>query len=282
MAALQPVWLGPPGVHLDVARCSGLLAERAAWKPSGEGVRCHADAECRRFRAPAGASGWVAAPSSAWSGNGGRAWPACGPTRWLPRGATLFVLYAVATEDSSPTRVASYVVSGIGFLGGGVILREGFNVRGLNTAATLWCSAAVGVLAASGHLVFTLIATGTVVAIHLFGRPLGRVIDHDNNVEEDESLQPYLVQVICRPKSEKYARAQIVQHASSNDITLRGIHTGHATDDEITLTRTLAHGRPYADQARAAGGRTVPATRGSRGAVVRRRQSPAIGVAPHS
>lgn len=40
-------------------------------------------------------------------------------------GATLFVLYAVATEDSSPTRVASYVVSGIGFLGGGVILRGG-------------------------------------------------------------------------------------------------------------------------------------------------------------
>src|SRR6202041_2203197 len=63
-------------------------------------------------------------------------------------GATLFVLYAVATEDSSPTRVASYVVSGIGFLGGGVILREGANVRGLNTAATLWCSAAIGVLAA--------------------------------------------------------------------------------------------------------------------------------------
>jgi putative Mg2+ transporter-C (MgtC) family protein len=151
-------------------------------------------------------------------------------------GATLFVLYAVATEDSSPTRVASYVVSGIGFLGGGVILREGFNVRGLNTAATLWCSAAVGVLAASGHLAFTAIGTGTVVAIHLFGRPLGRLIDHDNGVDEDESLQPYLVQVVCRPKSEKYARAQIVQHASSHDITLRGIHTGHADDDEITLS----------------------------------------------
>lgn len=45
-------------------------------------------------------------------------------------GATLFVLYAAATSDTSPTRVASYVVSGIGFLGGGVILREGVNVRG--------------------------------------------------------------------------------------------------------------------------------------------------------
>lgn len=157
-------------------------------------------------------------------------------------GATLFVLYSVATQDSSPTRVASYVVSGIGFLGGGVILREGLNVRGLNTAATLWCSAAVGVLAASGHLVFTLIATGTVVAIHLVGRPLGRLIDQDDP-EENEGLEPYLVQVVCKPKSAKYARAQIVQQTGSNDIVLRGIHTGRATDDNITLTaHVLAEG----------------------------------------
>ncbi len=153
-------------------------------------------------------------------------------------GATLFVLYSVATEDSSPTRVASYVVSGIGFLGGGVILREGFNVRGLNTAATLWCSAAVGVLAASGHLVFTLIATGVVVGIHLFGRPLGRLIDRDHLSEDDEGLQPYLVQVVCRPKADKYVRAQIVQYTSNNDITLRGIRSGQ-TDDAVTVTAHL-------------------------------------------
>ncbi|WP_156689980.1 MgtC/SapB family protein [Mycobacterium sp. Marseille-P9652] len=151
-------------------------------------------------------------------------------------GATLFVLYAAATEDSSPTRVASYVVSGIGFLGGGVILREGVNVRGLNTAATLWCSAAIGVLAASGHLVFTVIATGTVIAIHVFGRPLGRLIDRDDGGDEDEGLQPFVVQVVCKSKSEKYARAQIVQHAASDDIRLLGIHTGQSTGDEITLT----------------------------------------------
>jgi putative Mg2+ transporter-C (MgtC) family protein len=88
-------------------------------------------------------------------------------------------------------------------------------------------------------MVFTAIATGTVIAIHVLGRPLGRLIDHDNSVEEDESLQPYLVQVICRPKSEKYARAHIVQHAADNDITLRGISTGNATDDERMLTAHL-------------------------------------------
>jgi len=157
-------------------------------------------------------------------------------------GATLFVLYSVVTNDSSPTRVASYVVSGVGFLGGGVILREGFNVRGLNTAATLWCSAAVGVLAAGGHPLFALIATGTVVGIHLLGRPLGHLIDHgDSVVEEDEDDQPYQLQLICRRKSEKYARAQIVQRTGGGGdrLVLRGIHTGRAGDDGVALTAYL-------------------------------------------
>src|ERR1700712_4620892 len=47
------------------------------------------------------------------------------------------------------TRIIAYVVSGIGFLGAGVILKDGANIRGLNTAATLWCSAAVGTFAGS-------------------------------------------------------------------------------------------------------------------------------------
>jgi putative Mg2+ transporter-C (MgtC) family protein len=157
-------------------------------------------------------------------------------------GATLFVLYAVVTYDTSATRMASYVVSGVGFLGGGVILREGFNVHGLNTAATLWCSAAVGVLAAGGHYLFTLIATGTVVAIHLLGRPLGHLIDRDNVVEEDEDDQPYQLQVICRPKSEKLVRAQIVQH-TGGDFVLRGIHTGRVDADSVTLTAYLLSDR---------------------------------------
>jgi len=158
-------------------------------------------------------------------------------------GATLFVLYSVVTNDTSPTRVASYVVSGVGFLGGGVILREGFNVHGLNTAATLWCSAAVGVLAASGHFLFTAIATGTILAVHLLGRPLGHLIDRDNVVEEDEDDQPYQVQVICRPKSEKLARAQMVQHTAGGDFVLRGIHTGRTGEDSIALTAYLLSDR---------------------------------------
>jgi len=156
-------------------------------------------------------------------------------------GATLFVLYSVAVDDTgSPTRVASYVVSGIGFLGGGVILRDGFNVRGLNTAATLWCSAAVGVLAASGHLLFCLIATVIVLAIHLLGRPVGRLIDRDNPAEEDEDLQPYQLHLTCRRKTEQHIRALIVQHTSGHDLILRGVRTTRdETGAEVQLSAYL-------------------------------------------
>src|SRR5215475_2813763 len=68
-------------------------------------------------------------------------------------GAAAFVDLAMRlTGTDGAVRVIAYVVSGIGFLGAGVIMKEGTNVRGLNTAATLWCSAAVGACAGSGLL----------------------------------------------------------------------------------------------------------------------------------
>jgi putative Mg2+ transporter-C (MgtC) family protein len=155
-------------------------------------------------------------------------------------GATLFVLYSDIDGSPNATQVAAYVVSGIGFLGGGVILRDGFNVRGLNTAATLWCSAAVGVLAASGHLVFAALGTATVLAVHLLGRPLGRLIDHDNPAEAEEDLRPYDLHITCKPKSEPHLRALLVQEAVSNDVVLRGIDTTRTDDgSQAKLTAHL-------------------------------------------
>ena len=159
-------------------------------------------------------------------------------------GATLFVLYSDIDGSANSTQVAAYVVSGIGFLGGGVILRDGFHVRGLNTAATLWCSAAVGVLSASGHLVFAVVGTATVLAVHLLGRPLGRLIDHDNPDREDEELQPYDLHITCKPKSEPHIRALIVNNTAGSDVVLRGIDTTRAHQDGETrlTTRLLLNG----------------------------------------
>ena len=62
-------------------------------------------------------------------------------------GSCGFVVFSSMVGEGDPTRVAAQVVTGIGFLGAGIILREGINVHGLNTAATLWCSAMVGTFA---------------------------------------------------------------------------------------------------------------------------------------
>jgi putative Mg2+ transporter-C (MgtC) family protein len=162
-------------------------------------------------------------------------------------GATLFVLYSDIDGSANSTQVAAYVVSGVGFLGGGVILRDGFHVRGLNTAATLWCSAAVGVLAASGRLVFAAVGTVTVLAVHLLGRPLGRLIDRDNPAEENEEQLPYELHITCKPKSEPRLRALIVQDATGSELTLSGIDTTRTNDDtQIRLSAHLLAGKDAA------------------------------------
>lgn len=95
-------------------------------------------------------------------------------------GAALFVLLsqygfigAVSEVQYDGSRVAAQIVSGIGFLGAGVIMRDGLSVRGLNTAATLWCSAAVGCLAGTGMFVLAAFGTAGVVGANLLLRPLG-------------------------------------------------------------------------------------------------------------
>jgi putative Mg2+ transporter-C (MgtC) family protein len=91
-----------------------------------------------------------------------------------------------------------------------VILRQGFSVQGLNTAATLWCSTAVGCQAASGHTVPALTVTGVVLAIHLFLRPVGRLVDRAPTGGDDASGAHLLVLEVRR-KHEPHLRAQLLQ-----------------------------------------------------------------------
>ncbi len=78
-------------------------------------------------------------------------------------GAALFVLTGVQLGGDGAARVLGQVATGIGFLAGGVILRDGLSVRGLNTAATIWCTAAIGCLSGMGNLSLATIATVLVI-----------------------------------------------------------------------------------------------------------------------
>ncbi|GAA1983464.1 MgtC/SapB family protein [Kitasatospora viridis] len=157
-------------------------------------------------------------------------------------GATLFVLYSEAVGDAtSPTRVASYVVSGIGFLGGGVILRDGAGVRGLNTAATLWCSAAVGVLAASGHLDLALLGTLTVLAVHLVLRPAGRLLDRApaSGTDPDATVRA-TVHLRCDRRSESHVRALLLQALAGSGLAPTGLRARREREDTASLRATVA------------------------------------------
>ncbi len=88
-------------------------------------------------------------------------------------GACQFVDMAMHLAGAEgAVRVIAYVVSGIGFLGAGVIMKEGANVRGLNTAATLWCSAAVGACAGADLVAQAVLLTAFVLAGNTMLRPL--------------------------------------------------------------------------------------------------------------
>ena len=80
---------------------------------------------------------------------------------------------------ADPTRIAAQIVTGIGFLGAGAIIREGLSVRGLTTAATLWVAAAIGIAAGAGYYSGAVLATViTIVALWPL-RLLGyRVFEH--------------------------------------------------------------------------------------------------------
>jgi len=140
-------------------------------------------------------------------------------------GATLFVLLSAhwfTGNAADPTRVAAQIVSGIGFLGGGVILREGLTVRGLNTAATLWCSAAVGALCGAG--LYSVAAAGTVavIAVNIVLRPLGRVVDRrpDTGAETPTS---YEFLAVTTDDAEPHVRALLVQALGRTDFALRSV-----------------------------------------------------------
>ena len=155
-------------------------------------------------------------------------------------GAAGFVVLSMTiSNDNNPTQVAAQVVSGVGFLGAGVILREGINVTGLNTAATLWCSAMVGTFAGAGQLAASGIAAGFVVLTNLFLRPLVRLINRQPRGAAEIETH-YSVEVRCQGDQEAHIRALLLQAASGSGLSLRRLTSENLEDSpQVTVSALL-------------------------------------------
>ncbi len=139
-------------------------------------------------------------------------------------GSALFVaLSRMMDHEDGPTRIAAQVVSGVGFLAGGVILREGFSVKGMNTAATLWCTAAVGTLAGAGFVGQGAIGTVAVLLVHLGLRPIVQAIDARSKTAHNvETI--YRMRVVCESQHEGVIRMIFMRHINTQpNMSVQGI-----------------------------------------------------------
>ncbi len=152
------------------------------------------------------------------------------------------------------TRIIAYVVSGIGFLGAGVIMKEGVQVRGLNTAATLWSSAAVGAFAGAGLLAESAAVTVFVLGCNTLLRPL---VDYVNRrpITPGETEALYKVHVTCAPENVSEARDLLYERAGTASLpdpgdrdTVRRRRSrrtrGGARADDSQPGRSRRHHRP--------------------------------------
>jgi len=140
--------------------------------------------------------------------------------------------------NAGATQIIAYVVSGVGFLGAGVIMKEGGNVWGLNTAATLWCSAAVGACAGADLPIEAVALTAFVLAGNTLLRPLVNAI---NRAPIKESRTEAIYEVHLTTTSEHVDEARELLHAQleSANYPPREVEVNERENDGVELVATL-------------------------------------------
>lgn len=148
-------------------------------------------------------------------------------------GSFMFVSFSVQMTAYDITRIASQVVSGIGFLGAGVIIKDGTNIKGLNTAATLWCNAAIGVLCAGGLIVEATIGTGFILFCNIILRYFTIKAHFKKRVKVYDD---FVLKVICESEISDSIRKQIMDIFDKDYVLLTSIETKELELGQVKIT----------------------------------------------
>jgi putative Mg2+ transporter-C (MgtC) family protein len=156
-------------------------------------------------------------------------------------GAFLFVYLSYGIDVNDKTRIAAQVVSGIGFLGAGVILRDGSKIKGLNTAATLWCVAAIGTLCASGLVIEATLGTIFVLLSNIILRIISLYI---MNKVKQSAKERYTIRINCKKEKEEKVREAFAKMIDKNDLVLNSLERSEITENEIKLKSIVITSTP--------------------------------------
>lgn len=134
--------------------------------------------------------------------------------------------------------VIAYVVSGVGFLGAGTIMKEGADVRGLNTAATLWGSAAVGACAGASMLMESLLAMTFVLAANTLLRPMVNWINR-KPIDERSSEVTYTLCVIADRVTQQSVMSTVETLLENHRYPVSDLNVEPFGDDDVEINATL-------------------------------------------
>lgn len=153
-------------------------------------------------------------------------------------GAAAFVDLGSTVGGASTTNIIAYVISGVGFLGAGAIMKDGGSVRGLDTAATLWCSAAVGACAGAGEMLDAAFVTILLLAINIVLRPLSRAVD---NVLTAPVLKGgmYRMTVIYSGTDAPEMNTRFLRAMAEKPLTLRELSTDDTEDSQEMIIEAV-------------------------------------------
>ena len=148
-------------------------------------------------------------------------------------GTSLFTLFPMLYGSDQTFRVGSSIISGVGFLCSGVIFKENGSVRGMNTAATLWCSAAIGILATTGKIVIAVTATSVLIISNLILRPLTNRINPFGY--GDESENEYRVSVTCQESAEFEIRELLLHSNRRRALFLKNLDSSDVIGEKVEV-----------------------------------------------
>ena len=154
-------------------------------------------------------------------------------------GAAAFVTFGMRINGAAgASQIAAYVVSGIGFLGAGVIMKEGAQISGLNTAATLWCSAAVGALCGGGLAAEAGALTVAILAGNTALRPLVNAINRAP-IDQHSSEATYEVHVATGPEHVGEVRDILAEALENANYPIREIEVVQRAPGVSEIVATL-------------------------------------------
>ena len=138
-------------------------------------------------------------------------------------GSAMFVMLTALTTRAADDsfRIAGQVVTGIGFLGAGVILRNGLTITGLNTAATLWCAAAIGTLAGYGLYGSAVTGSIAVIGANVCLRPIGKALNRGKGTVDADIT--YLFRITARTDQEAHMRALLLNSIGGQPLNLKSL-----------------------------------------------------------